>query len=843
MVGKGLLPELFHRRLLLLSAGGVLALLPVVARFGQLTLAQGSSHRAKAEAKLVSHRWEPTTRGRILDRKGRVLALDRPSFDIAVEYPVITGQWAYEQAGLAARKEAGPLWRQLSPVQRERLVQQRAAEFIKQLDEAWRQFALRADLTLEELEDRRAEIVSEVSRQASTAVEAQRRALEDEINTGFELTPNLEFESVATAEVAQPIREQRTWHVIVHDVDDEVALRFPFETTSKPAKVRAGNGPAAAGGVEQPFWMPGLHLIDGTGREYPGETMDVLVDRRSFPGPLRSDTPLLFTVRGVMSSIVGWMRRRPLDQDYWWQDRVALGAPPDARQRASDAEIASWSEARRQTGADSDNADPRAYLPGESVGATGLEWAIEQSLRGSRGRVTKDAETGVESKIERAPGRDVMLTLDAALQARVQALMSADAGLTVVQAWQKNRAIATGTELSGACVIIEVDTGDILAMVSSPTFSREQARTTPDTVFAPENNLAINKAFARPYAPGSIVKPLMYCAAVTDGVFDAFKRIDCTGHLYPDQPNTFRCWIYKQFNGLTHSSQLGGPLDVTSAIMASCNIYFFNVGRALGPERIGVWYERFGVGPNAKHPRLGLAPYFPGSAGRLVPSAAASSDEPTVDSSDEDRQEMGIPAEAPMRRTGVTPGKGGLSLSESILMGIGQGPIAWTPLHAADAYATLARGGVRIVPRVRIDQTPVIDDLKLDRRAVDLSLEGLRRAVTEDRGTGHHISLEDGRKENIFNAEGVSIWGKSGTADSGLRARDPQGRPIVDERGNPVSLDHAWFVVLVGPQGGRPKYAVSLLVERGGSGGRISGPLCNQIIHALISEGYLGAAQ
>ena len=835
MVSKGLLPELFHRRLVLLGVGGVLVMLPVLARLAQLTLAQGESHRARAEAKLVSHRWELTTRGRILDRKGRVLAVDRPSFDIAVEYPVITGQWAYEQAGAAARKEAGLLWKQFSPVQREAMVQQRAGEYIKQLDEAWRQFALRADVTLQELEDRRAEIVSEVSRQASTAIESQRRALEDEINKGFELTPDLAYESVSTAEVAQPIREQRTWHVIVHDVDDEVALRFPFETTSKPPRPSV-----ASPGVEQPFWMPGLHLIDGTGREYPSETMEVLVDRRSFPGPLRSETPLLFTVRGVMTSIVGWMRRRPIDQDYWWQDRVALGAPRDARERASDAEIQAWAEARRAMGSEPDSADPRGYLAGESVGATGLEWALEQPLRGSRGRITRDAETNQEARIDRAPGRDVLLTVDASLQARVQALMSPDAGLTVVQAWQKNRAISAGTELSGACVIIEVETGEILAMVSTPGFTRQQARENPETVFAQENNLAISKAFARPYPPGSIVKPLMFASAVTAGVFDAYKRIECTGHLYPDQPNIFRCWIYKQFNGLTHSAQLNGPLDVTTAIMASCNIYFFNVGRALGPERIGAWYERFGVGLNAKHPRLGLAPFFPGSAGRMV---AAAPDEPDVDSSEEDRQEMGIASELPMRRTGVVPGKGGLSLSESILMGIGQGPIAWTPLHAADAYATLARGGVRIIPRLRVNEAPIIEDLKLDRPAVDLALEGLRRAVSEDRGTGHHLSLEDGRREDIFNAPGVSVWGKSGTADSGQRARDPQGRPIVDERGNLVSLDHAWFVVLVGPQGGRPKYSVSLLVERGGSGGRISGPLCNQIIHALISEGYLGESR
>lgn len=834
MASNGLLPELFHRRLVLLSLLALAGIVPVTLRLGYLTLYRGGELRKQAESRLTMQRWEPTIRGKILDRKGRVLATDRPSFDIAVEYPVITGQWAYEQGGTSARKAAGARWRQMSPVQREQLVSQWAAQYKQQLDAGWKQFAKMAGISDEELDERRSAVIAEVSRQATNVREAMRESIEAEINKGFELTEDLAYTEVPTASIETEIREERSWHVLVHDVSDEVAFQFPLMTSTKAPTPDAQTNAQAA---TPRFWMPGLHLIDGSGREYPNETMQVLVDRRSFPGPLKSNEPLLFTVRGVMTQVVGWMRSRPLDQDYWWQEQVRDGADGGARRTADDQELHTWASDRSKVARDT--ADAGAYLAGESVGATGIEWALEQVLRGRRGSVTEKMDTGEVERTERVAGLDARLTIDAQLQSRIMALMSPGAGLAVVQPWQKNKAQPEGTTLNGAAVVIEVDTGDILAMVSTPTYSREQVRSSPDSIFKDlENQPSLSRAFARPYAPGSIVKPLMYNAAVASGVVDAYKMFDCTGHLFPDQLNVFRCWIYKQPPHITHTQQLGGPLDVTSAIMASCNIYFFNIGRLLGPERIGQWYEKFGVGQRAKQPRLGLGAQYSGSPGRLAKQA-----QPEVeDLSEQDREEMGAPE--PVRRTGVTPGKGGLSLSESILMGIGQGPIAWTPLHAADAYATLARGGVRIVPRIMADEAPVVENLGLDPRAVELSLEGLRRAVSEDRGTGHHITLEGtggaSVKENIFNAPGVTVWGKSGTADSGFRARDSEGRPITDDKGRPVSVDHAWFVVLVGNAGGRPKYAVSLLVERGGSGGRVSGPLCNQIIHALIEEGYLG---
>jgi penicillin-binding protein 2 len=303
------------------------------------------------------------------------------------------------------------------------------------------------------------------------------------------------------------------------------------------------------------------------------------------------------------------------------------------------------------------------------------------------------------------------------------------------------------------------------------------------------------------YPPGSIVKPIIYNSAVASGVIPWDYRVACTGHLYPDQPNMFRCWIYKSFNGMTHNMQLGGDLTASDAIMGSCNIYFYTVGRTLGAQRLYDWFGRFGVGrgPEVIPPRLGIGVQFNGQVGQVQ-------------------------------------GNDKTSQSEATLMGIGQGPIAWTPLHAADGYATLARGGVRILPRLRSDRPPEIIDLKLDKRAIAMALDGLHRSVSDPRGTGHHVTDPvTGKQEVIFNAPGVMVWGKSGTADApAIVVRDGDKREFIRDG------DHAWFVGLCGPAGAaRPRYAISVVVEYGGSGGRVAGPIANQVIAALVAEGYL----
>jgi cell division protein FtsI/penicillin-binding protein 2 len=179
-----------------------------------------------------------------------------------------------------------------------------------------------------------------------------------------------------------------------------------------------------------------------------------------------------------------------------------------------------------------------------------------------------------------------------------------------------------------------------------------------------------------------------------------------------------------------------------------------------------------------------------------------------------------------------------LYIGDAMLMAIGQGPVAWTPLHAADSYATLARGGLRITPRILADAPPQARDLHLDPESIDLAMRGLDLAANDELGTGSSIAYASG-SEPIFDVPGVDVWGKTGTATAvSLLGEDPDGdgpepRPVLR------AGDHSWYVVLAGREGLQPRYAIAVIIEYGGSGGRVAGPVTEQIIYALVAEGYL----
>jgi len=156
--------------------------------------------------------------------------------------------------------------------------------------------------------------------------------------------------------------------------------------------------------------------------------------------------------------------------------------------------------------------------------------------------------------------------------------------------------------------------------------------------------------------------------------------------------------------------------------------------------------------------------------------------------------------------------------------------------------ATLVGSGPRLArPGGAVPGRAQRPDLGLDRATVVALLEGLRRSVS-DGGTGHHITYDSGEREPIFNAEGVVVWGKTGTAQApAMRLEDTDGDGAVGAGDEEISgLDHAWFVGLVGPADtDAPMFAIAVIVEYGGSGGRVAGPIANQVIRALQHEGYL----
>ncbi|MEZ6191803.1 MAG: hypothetical protein R3C45_11005 [Phycisphaerales bacterium] len=113
----------------------------------------------------------------------------------------------------------------------------------------------------------------------------------------------------------------------------------------------------------------------------------------------------------------------------------------------------------------------RGYLPGDQIGRWGIEQAMEERLRGTRGLVTTQLDTGESVRVEPIPGKDVHLTLDIQLQAQIQAMMSPEVGLMTAQPYQpyeENTNRKPGWQLNGSAIVLEIDSGEVLAAVSMP---------------------------------------------------------------------------------------------------------------------------------------------------------------------------------------------------------------------------------------------------------------------------------------------------------------------------------------------------------------------------------------
>ena len=733
------IPSMFHRRLILLLVGCGVCFVVLTGQMVRLSVVEGAQRLADAEARLDVRTFLPTTRGRIIDRQGRVLAMDRASCDVAVNYSVITGSWVRAKARRQAINTVGRRkWNELGPDEREALVATHIPQWQSARDRLWSELCRLGDISPADLQHQLDDIKAKVQSTAASVWERQRAQQQMMYGISAE-----EFKP-------SPILEQTESHVILSQASDEVAFAFRKMAEEIPDMVK---------------------VEDSTRREYPWLNAEVFMLRSSLPRPIQSDTPVTLKVTGVADHILGSMRTEV------WESDVQRRPFKNPSNNAID--LGGYRES------------------GEMIGSRGVERTFEEHLRGLRGEIRERKDTGDQLRTEAVPGRDLQLTLDIALQARVQAILTPELGLTRVQGWQRNSALPLGTSLNSAAVVIEVATGEILAMVSMPTMAMG-AQMTPEQLQV--NYPQVNRPTEAIYPPGSILKPLVLAGAVMQGSFNIDHAITCNGHYFPDFKDRARCWIYRdEFNLRTH-----GPLRAAEALARSCNIYFYSLADRLGMERLVKALRLFGLDTILN---VGLA-YTDIVNGKPTQCG---------------EYRGALPSDEKLRT------RQGISKFDEVIMGIGQGQIAWTPVQAANAFATIARGGTirdaTLVgdPSVR-NRPQRCDDLKLSAKLVDEILEGLRQAVMERHGTGHHITHSSGDEEPIINAVGVQVWAKTGTAQADK------------SRG----LDHSWYVGLVGPKdANRPMHAIAVLVENGGSGGRTAGPIANQIIRALQAEGYL----
>lgn len=758
---KRLIPSMFARRLLLLAVAAVAAFAVLAGKLAWITTVEAAARRAEAESVLTSTSLVPTVRGRILDYKDRVLAREKASYDVAVHYSVITGDWAYHRARRDAYNANRYRWREMGPNEQEQVISLYEDRYAQKLADFWDELADLGSTTQTDLADRRATIVQKVQQVASYLwVQWQQR--EARRIQG----------DVPLYRVAKSIGEEESKHAVIEDVGPQTRVRI--------AQMIAESS-------HDSVWQQ-VAVVDSRRRVYPHEVMEVTVDRSTLPLSLQNDEPITIRLEGVAMHAIGAMRPA------WAKDleQHPFVITEDGRRRI----------------------DLKGYRPGDRMGSFGIEASQEDVLRGSRGKRTIDRITDetIET-IDPQRGRDVVLSLDIHLQARIEALMSQDprVGLMRGQPWHAGEMPPEkiGKPLNGSAVVLDVALGQVRAAVSVPGISRSGMDENAEQFTGDLANLPMwYRPVAMPYEPGSTVKPIVLASAVIDRKVGYDEQVYCHGYFDPNNRNILRCWYYNYF-GLHHEN-----LDGPHAVMHSCNIFFFEMGKRLGSRRLVTWYDRFGLG---RYVYCGLL----GESRGDLPDLAQSH----------------------------VPNTPGFAPRDAVLMSIGQGPIRWTPLQAARAYATLARNGNVVNPTFLAHgatRTDDVQDWTLDPKGVQMALEGLRLAATEPEGSVHHISMEheDGSRvrEDIFRGlpEDLTIMAKSGTADTEYTRIDDNSDGTIQPEEVRKRGDHAWTICLVQrPTSPRPDFVIVVVAEFAGSGARVSGPIVNQILRVMREEGYL----
>ena len=411
---------------------------------------------------------------------------------------------------------------------------------------------------------------------------------------------------------------------------------------------------------------------------------------------------------------------------------------------------------------------------GDRVGQYGVEQAWQEVLAGQRGgrQVEVDA-TGrplkILQEVSPQPGRNVYLTIDARLQQAAEEAFVATAG---------------------ALVALDPQTGQVLAMVSRPTFDQavfggglkpEEWRQLVDHPLHPLEN----RALCGQYPPGSTHKIVTAIAGLMEGVITPESTFYCPGHYYfGGRP--YHCW----------KKGGHGAISVHRALVESCDVFFYRVGQRVGVDRLAVYARELGLGEAAS---LGLGPEKPG----LVPTKAWK------------EERFGEPWQE----------------GETLSLAIGQGFNLVTPLQMAGLIAAVCNGGKLWRPQI-IQRIETVDgrvekvfEPELRRQAkiqpwvLNLVKNALDGVVNEARGTG-----------KLARVEGVVVVGKTGTSQV---VRLERFKGVKELEDIPYRYrDHAWFVAFAPVD--EPTIAVAVLAEHSGHGGSAAAPIAQKVIQAFF---------
>lgn len=415
--------------------------------------------------------------------------------------------------------------------------------------------------------------------------------------------------------------------------------------------------------------------------------------------------------------------------------------------------------------------DPLLELPGFKIGKNGIERVFDLNLRGKAGnsQVEVNAVGRVIRELSRQegqPGANLRLTIDRDLQ--------------------KLTAGRLKEEKSASAVVMDIHNGDVLAMSSVPGYnpnefvtglsSKSWSRLINDP-YAP----LTNKAISGLYAPGSTFKMVVALAALEGRIVAPDHRVFCRGHTQVGNAR-FHCW---KRHG--HDWQ-----DMYEAHQNSCDVYFYDIAKRTGIDRIAEMAKRLGFGA-----KTGID--LPSEKGGVIPTRAWKK-----------------------ALTG-TPWQQG----ETLISGIGQGLILTTPLQLAVMTARIGNGGKAVVPRLirSVDEDgeevePIFKDIGISKRSLDVIREGMNRVTNVRRGTAYRARISE---------EGMEMSGKTGTAQVRRISKAERETGVLKNHERPWrERDHALFVGYAPSD--NPRYAVAVVVEHGGGGSKVAAPIARDLL-------------
>ncbi|MDC1163363.1 penicillin-binding protein 2 [Candidatus Pelagibacter sp.] len=432
------------------------------------------------------------------------------------------------------------------------------------------------------------------------------------------------------------------------------------------------------------------------------------------------------------------------------------------------------------------------FVPGLKVGKTGLEKSFENQLIGTNGIQRYEVNAygkriNQVDQIDGLKGNTIKLTLDTEIQ-------------------KKSAKLLRG--MAGSINVMDIYTGDIIAMQSSPSFDPNLfifGISQDDWQLIRNNPLKplVNKSLSGLYSPGSTFKPMVALSALENNIITKNFKVNCTGktEMYGQ---TYHCWKEKGH----------GVVNLKEAMKQSCDTYFYEIARKLGVDRLRETSIKFGLGDKV------LDKTFNNEKKGLVPNTK-------------------------WKKNNL--GKGWV-LGETLITGIGQGYIQTTPLQLCLMTAQLANGGFKIYPKITInekDKTAIEikglmeegqDFLKsfgndqytklFDKKEnIELIRNSMFASTNEIRGTSYSSRIEDPKYQ---------FAGKTGTSQVKRITEAERELDLATKDIDYKNRDHALFIAF-GPFK-NPRYALSIVIEHGGSGSSVAAPLAKELFKLIIDR-------